>query len=186
VSEQAVTTVVGSESRLNALAAISAAAHPWYNGRAMPNAKALNALNVLMEDHQYVRKSYREFKKLDPEEDTEQVQALVKQVCAALKVHVRIEEEVFYPAVRRAIKDKDLIDEAEVEHDSAKILIRQLTRMNPRDPKYAATFTVLCEYVEHHVKEEESEMFPKVRRARLNLQALGKKLMARKIRLGRP
>lgn len=76
------------------------------------------------------------------------MQALVKQVCAALK-------------------DKDLIEEAEVEHESAKTLIRGLARMKPRDPKYAATFTVLCEYVEHHVKEEENEMFPKARLARL-------------------
>jgi hemerythrin-like domain-containing protein len=136
-----------------------------------------------MEDHDYVKKSYRAFQKLDPEEDAEEVRALVRQVCAALKVHVRIEEEIFYPAVRRAIKDKDLMEEAQVEHDSAKILIRQLDRMQPRNPKYAATFTVLCEYIEHHVKEEESEMFPKVRRARVNLAALGKKLMARKIKL---
>jgi hemerythrin-like domain-containing protein len=152
-------------------------------GRAMAKSKAVSALQVLMEDHDYVKKSYRAFQKLDPEEDAEEVRALVKQVCAALKVHVRIEEEIFYPAVRRAIKDKDLMEEAQVEHDSAKILIRQLERMPPRNPKYAATFTVLCEYIEHHVKEEESEMFPKVRRARINLAALGKKLMARKIRL---
>ena len=108
---------------------------------------------------------------------------LLKQVCAALKVHVRIEEEIFYPAVRRAIKDKDLMNEAEIEHDSAKTLIRQLERMKPGDPKYTAAFTVLCEYIEHHVKEEDDEMFPKVRRARITLQALGKKLMARKARL---
>lgn len=70
------------------------------------------------------------------------------------------------------------MEEAEVEHDSAKILIRQLERMKPGDPKYAATFTVLGEYVNHHVKEEEAEMFPKARRARVNLKALGAKLMA--------
>ncbi len=92
-------------------------------------------------------------------------------------------KKIFYPAVRKALKDKDLLEEAEVEHASAKTLIRQLERMKPKDPKYAATFTVLCEYVEHHVKEEEDEMFPKVRRARLNLEGLGKKLMARKIKL---
>ena len=148
----------------------------------MRRAKPVNALQVLIEDHDYVKKAYRAFEKLDPEEDLEEVQALVKQVCAALKVHLRIEEEILYPAARRALKDKDLLEEAQVEHDSAKPLIRQLERMKPRDPKYAATFTVLCEYVEHHVKEEEEEMFPKLRRAR-NLQALGKKLMARKARL---
>lgn len=138
-----------------------------------------------MEDHDYVKKAYRRFEKLDPEEDAEEVQALVKQVCAALKTHTKIEEEIFYPAIRRKMKEKDLLEEAEVEHDSAKSLIRQLERMKPGNPKYAATFKVLCEYVEHHVKEEEDEMFPKVRRARVDLAGLGKKLMERKARLAR-
>ena len=149
----------------------------------MAKAKAPSAIDVLTEDHDYVKKSYRQFQKLDPQEDIDEVQALVKQVCAALKVHVRIEEQIFYPAARRALKETDILDEAEVEHESVKILIRQLERMKPGNPKYAATFTVLCEYIEHHVKEEEDEMFPKLRRARLNLQGLGKKLMARKISL---
>ena len=138
-----------------------------------------------MEDHDYVKKAYRTFQKLDPEEEPEEAQALVRNVCAALKVHTAIEEKILYPAARRALKDKDLLEEAAVEHASAKILIRQLERMKPNDPKFAATFTVLCEYVEHHVKEEENEMFPKLRRARLNLRALGKKLLARKIALSR-
>jgi hemerythrin-like domain-containing protein len=143
-------------------------------------AKRTSALKLLMEDHAYVKKAFRAFEKMDEEDQP----ALVKQVCAALKVHTRIEEEIFYPAVRKAIGDEDLMNEAEVEHNSAKALIRQLERMKPGDPMYAATFTVLGEYVNHHVKEEESEMFPKVRRARLDLEALGAKLMARKIRLG--
>ncbi|HEX6156170.1 MAG TPA: hemerythrin domain-containing protein [Burkholderiales bacterium] len=141
--------------------------------------KAESAIALLMEDHEYVKKAFRAFEKMDEEDQP----ALVKQVCAALKVHTRIEEEIFYPAVRKAIKDEDLMNEAEVEHDSAKSLIRQLERMKPSDPKFAATFTVLGEYVNHHVKEEEEEMFPKVRRARVNLKALGAKLMGRKIRL---
>jgi hemerythrin-like domain-containing protein len=146
-------------------------------------ARAPSAIEVLEEDHDYVKKAYRAFQKLDPEEDLAEIQALVKQVCGALKVHMRIEEEILYPAARKALSEEDLIEEAEIEHDSAKTLIRQLERMKPRDPKYIAAFTVLCEYIEHHVKEEEDEMFPKVRRARVNLQALGKKLMARKVRL---
>jgi len=141
--------------------------------------KPESAIALLMEDHEYVKKAFRAFEKMDQEDQP----ALVKQVCAALKVHTRIEEEIFYPAVRKAIKDPDLMNEAEVEHDSAKSLIRQLERMKPSDPKFAATFTVLGEYVNHHVKEEEEEMFPKVRRARVNLKALGARLMGRKIRL---
>jgi hemerythrin-like domain-containing protein len=145
----------------------------------VPKAKQTSAIQLLMEDHAYVKKAFRAFEKMDEEDQP----ALVKQVCEALKVHTRIEEEIFYPALRKAIKDEDLMNEAEVEHDSAKALIRQLERMKPSDPRFAATFTVLGEYVNHHVKEEESEMFPKARRARINLKSLGAKLMGRKIRL---
>lgn len=86
----------------------------------------------------------------------------------------------FYPAVRKGIDDEDLMNEAQVEHQSAKELIAQLEAMKAGDPLYPATFTVLCEYVEHHVKEEESEMFPQVKKAKLDLGALGRKMMARK------
>lgn len=147
----------------------------------MPKSKQVSAVALLIEDHDYVKKAFRAFEKMDEEDQP----ALVKQVLQALKVHTRIEEEVFYPAVRKAIKDEDLMNEAEVEHDSAKALIRQLERMKPSDPKFAATFTVLGEYVNHHVKEEESEMFPKARRARVNLKGLGAKLMGQKIKLAR-
>ena len=144
--------------------------------------KPLNAIDLLKEDHDYVKKAFRRFEKMD-HEDHEAMQALVSQVCSALKAHTRVEEELFYPEVRRKIGDEDLVNEAEVEHDSAKVLIRQLERMKPSDPKYPATFTVLGEYVTHHVKEEESEMFPQVKRRKVNLKALGDKLMARKIKL---
>jgi hypothetical protein len=79
--------------------------------------------------------------------------------------------------------DTELMNEAAIEHGSAKTLIRQIERMKPRDPMYAAAFTVLGEYVQHHVKEEESGMFAKARRARLNRGMLGEKLLARKTRL---
>jgi hemerythrin-like domain-containing protein len=153
----------------------------------MPRSKAkpVNAIQLLEEDHAYVKKAFKTFEKMD-KADLAEVQKLVKLVCKELKAHADIEERLFYPAVRKAIKDKDLMNEALVEHASAKTLIRQLERMKPRDPMYAATFTVLGEYVQHHVKEEEGEMFPKVRRARVNLQALAKKLLARRIRLQKP
>jgi hemerythrin superfamily protein len=145
-------------------------------------AKPLNAIALLKEDHDYVKKAFRHFQKMD-HEDHAAMHALVSQVCDALKAHARVEEELFYPAVRRKIDDEDLMNEAEIEHDSAKALIRRLERMKPSDPKYPATFTVLGEYVRHHVKEEEAEMFPKVRRRKVNLKTLGDKLMARKIKL---
>lgn len=150
----------------------------------MPKAKSkkLNAIELLKQDHEYVKSEFRRFERMD-HEDLEAVQGLVSAVCAALKAHTKVEEELFYPSVRAKIDDEDLMNEAEVEHDSAKSLIRQLERMKPDDPMYIATFTVLGEYVKHHVKEEEEEMFPKARRRKVNLKTLGGKLAARKTRL---
>ncbi len=150
----------------------------------MRKAKPVNAVDLLIEDHEYVRQSFKQFKKMD-QEDKEALKGLVTQVCAALKVHMKVEEEIFYPGIRRKIDEEDLMHEAQIEHDSAKTLIRQLERMRPRDPKYAPTFTVLCEYIDHHAKEEEKEMFPKARRRKVDMQGLGKKIMARKIALER-
>jgi hemerythrin-like domain-containing protein len=97
---------------------------------------------------------------MDPEQDPESAQALIERTCAELEVHAELEEQLFYPAAREALKEEDLVDEAEVEHTSVKVLIEQLKGMSPGDPKYAATFKVLGEYVNHHIKEEEGEMFP--------------------------
>ena len=130
---------------------------------AKSNAK-LNALELLKEDHAKVKQSFKEFEKMD-HEDTATMQEMVRAVCAELKAHTTIEEEIFYPAVRDAIEDEDLMNEAQVEHQSAKDLITQLEGMQPDDPMYSATFTVLGEYVLHHVKE------------------LGAKIMARKQQL---
>ena len=142
----------------------------------------LNALELLKEDHAKVKQSFKEFEKMD-HEDTATMQEMVRAVCTELKAHTTIEEEIFYPAVRAAVEDEDLMNEAQVEHQSAKDLIAQLEGMQPDDPMYSATFTVLGEYVLHHVKEEESEMFPQVRKAKLDLEELGAKIMARKQQL---
>ncbi len=141
-----------------------------------------DAIALLKEDHQAVKKAFRKFEKMD-HEDSEAVEKLVKEVCTALKVHTMIEEEVFYPAAREAIEDDDLMNEAKVEHQSAKDLIEQLENGSPDDPMYAAVFTVLGEYVNHHVEEEEGEMFPAARKAKMDLKALGEELAARKAEL---
>ena len=146
-------------------------------------AKPVNAVDLLMEDHEYVRKSFKQFEKIQEKADGETLRGIVEQVCQALKAHTKVEEEIFYPAVRRKIDDADLMFEAEIEHNSAKTLIRQLERMKPSDPRYGPTFTVLCEYVDHHAKEEEKEMFPKARRKKVDLQRLGRQIMARKLAL---
>jgi hemerythrin-like domain-containing protein len=142
--------------------------------------KAEGAIEMLKEDHAKVQKAFKEFEKMD-REDTETMKQVVQTVCEELKVHTTLEEEIFYPAVREAIEDEDIMNEAAVEHETAKTLIEQLENMGPDDPNYVATFSVLGEYVMHHVKEEESEMFSQAKKAEgLDLAALGEQMRTRK------
>ena len=137
-------------------------------------------LSALKEDHKRVKKAYREFQKLDGQEDPNECQALVQQVLDELSVHAALEEELLYPAARGAIADENLVDEAEVEHESLHALIDQLRSMDADDDKYAARFTVLCEYVLHHVKEEEGELFPQLEQARLDWESLAAEINERR------
>jgi hemerythrin-like domain-containing protein len=146
---------------------------------AKAGSKAPNAIELLKEDHASVKKAFREFEKMD-HQDTATLRELVTMVCNELKVHTAIEEEIFYPAVRAEIDDEDLMNEAQVEHDAAKALIEQLEALKPDDPLFVANFAVLAEQIEHHVKEEEDEMFPQAKKHKLDLDALGEKMMARK------
>jgi hemerythrin HHE cation binding domain-containing protein len=140
--------------------------------------KASGAIELLKEQHDKVKKALKEFEKLD-REDNEAQKQLVQTVCEDLKVHTTLEEELFYPAAREAIDDEDLMNEAQVEHETAKMLIEQLENMGPDDPNFRATFTVLGEYVLHHVKEEEGEMFPEVKKTDLDLEELGSRMRSR-------
>lgn len=149
---------------------------------AKSKAKAGGALEMLKEDHDKVKKAFKEFEKLD-REDTGKLRQLVQTVCEELKVHTTLEEEIFYPAVREAIDDEDIMNEAQVEHETAKMLIEQLENMGPDDPNYHATFTVLGEYVKHHVKEEEDEMFPEAKKTDLDFEELGSRMKQRKTEL---
>jgi hypothetical protein len=140
-------------------------------------------LDMLIEDHKSVKKLFREFEKLDIEDDSEEAESLIALTCAELKLHTQLEEECFYPAVRDALKEEDLVDEAEVEHMSAKQLIEQLEKMDIQEPKLAATFKVLGEYVKHHIKEEESEMFPQLQRAKIDWEQVLGQMMQRRSEL---
>jgi hemerythrin-like domain-containing protein len=141
------------------------------------------ALAMLQEDHRKVQKMFKQFKKLNG--DSESKQALVEEACWALSIHAQLEEEVFYPALRAALDESDLLDEAEVEHDVAKELIAKLESMGAEDEQYDATFTVLGEYVNHHIEEEEKEMFPKAKRAKMDMDALAEEMDERKESLQR-
>ena len=153
---------------------------PTKTSKASP-AKAVDALALLMADHKAVKALFKEYEKLaqgDALDD--QKEELVTNICVELTLHAKVEEEIFYPAVRAAIADHDLLDEAEVEHATVKDLIAQLEEMLPYENLYDAKVKVLSEYVEHHVKEEEGEMFPKVRAIDLDLETLGRQMQARK------
>ena len=137
------------------------------------------AIELLMADHKEVQKLFRQGERA--KDDKQQLREIVEACCVALALHAEIEEQYFYPVMREAGgRDAgDMIAEAEVEHASAKQLIAQLQGGDADDEQYAATFKVLGEYVKHHVKEEENEIFPKARRARGDFEPLLEALMAR-------
>jgi hemerythrin superfamily protein len=138
-----------------------------------------DAVAMLMADHKKVKGLFQQYEALS-DRSTASKKKLADQICNELTVHTQVEEEIFYPAISKPIHDKDLMDEAIVEHASAKDLIAQIGDMDPGDDLYDAKVKVLAEQIEHHVKEEEGEMFPKVRKSGVDLVALGEKMAARK------
>lgn len=143
-------------------------------------AKPADAIKLLKADHKEVKGWFADYEKTD---DDARKQALADQICKALTVHAQIEEEIFYPAAYDALDDDDLLDEAEVEHASAKDLIAQIEASKVGEPLFDAKVTVLGEYIDHHVEEEESELFPECRDSDMDLKALGEALATRKAEL---
>jgi hemerythrin superfamily protein len=140
-----------------------------------------DAVQLLTADHKEVKKLFKDYEKLvKANKSEEEKQALAEHICALLTVHTQIEEELFYPAARKATKTDDLLNEAVVEHASAKDLIAQIQDMEPSEDLYDAKVTVLGEYINHHAGEEEEELFPKVKRAHLDLHQLGDAMASRK------
>ncbi|HEV7610598.1 MAG TPA: hemerythrin domain-containing protein [Steroidobacteraceae bacterium] len=150
---------------------------------ASAEAKAQDAIAMLMADHKKVKKLFSDFKKLKDGGGSDEKSGIVEQICNELKVHTEIEEEIFYPAVREAIDDSDLMDEALVEHAGAKELIAQLEDADPDEDLYDAKVTVLGEQIDHHVEEEEGTMFPKAKKSKLDTAALGAQMLERKTAL---
>ena len=141
--------------------------------------EGVEAIDMLKQDHDRVQKAFKEFERL-AHEDAEACHELVMSVCEELKIHTTLEEDIFYPAVYDAIDDEEIMNEAAVEHETARMLIEQLENMPEDDPNYHATFKVLCEYVLHHAKEDEDEMFPSAQKADVDLEELGEQIKARK------
>ena len=146
----------------------------------MPNQIAdADAIKLLTTDHRTVEKLFEDFEKA---KGAARKEKLVQEICTELKIHSMIEEEIFYPALRGKVEE-DMLDEAVVEHDGAKVLINDLETAEPNEEYYDAKVKVLQEQIEHHVKEEEQRMegmFAQARKAGLDMDALGAEMATRK------
>jgi hemerythrin-like domain-containing protein len=162
-------------SRRSSAAKQSASSRSRAGTRGAPDAIAL-----LKADHQLVQGLFDQFEKTRSDD---RKAALAEKICSELRIHTQIEEEILYPAAREAIRDTELIAEATVEHASAKDLIAQIEGEEPGGELYDAKVKVLGEYIKHHVKEEHNELFPQVRKSKLDLKQLGEQLQARKSEL---
>lgn len=147
----------------------------------MPNkaSTSIDAVELLERQHREVEAMFERFEKMT-DRATVSKKKLADEICNALIMHAAIEEEIFYPATREASEEtEDMVDEAVVEHASAKDLIAQILEMDPGDDLYDAKVKVLSELIEHHVEEEEEEMFPKARELKLDMAALGEEMQMR-------
>jgi len=146
--------------------------------------KTPDAVDLLTDDHLQVSALFKQYEKLVRKKArADQREALAATICRMLETHTTIEEEIFYPAARKARIDAALLDEADVEHASAKDLIAQIEAASPADDHYDAKVKVLGEYITHHVVEEHTEMFPKCRRSGMDGVALRSRMASRKAEL---
>ncbi len=141
------------------------------------SAKPQEATALLRADHKAVSALFDQY---ETSRSTAKKKTIVAKICAELSAHAQVEEEIFYPAVKAALKDKEMVPEATVEHASLKDLIAQVEGIEPDGEMFDAKIKVMSEYVKHHVKEEQNEMFPKAKATKLDMMALGAQMAARK------
>lgn len=140
-----------------------------------------DALTVLSSDHAEVKQMFEEYRQLvQNNADDDRRGELAGWICSALTVHAEIEEDIFYPALRERLEDDLALHQAEVEHAIARDLVEQIEAMEPDDALFDARVLVLAEYVEHHVQEEESEIFPQAEKSGIDLDELGAELVERR------
>ena len=139
------------------------------------------AIELLMSDHRKVEELFDRFEQ-EKEADEGTRREIAQQICNELTIHAQVEEELFYPWLRENLDDEDMemVEEAQVEHNSAKELIAQLESASEIDEQYNAKVKVLGEYIKHHVNEEENEIFPKVSDEQEELDELGQEMSSRK------
>jgi len=143
-----------------------------------------DAVALLREDHKRVNALFEEFEKARSDRRKKEI---VAAICQELTVHAALEEEIFYPALRAAMKDGDLLDEAQVEHDEMRRLIGELREMSPEDEAYDETFMALMREVIHHVADEETTLLPEAERVLADqLSELGAQMTKRRMELAAP
>ncbi|SAK97510.1 cation-binding protein [Caballeronia temeraria] len=154
------------------------------NAATSRTADSQDAVQLLTDDHRAVQKLFDAFEKVE-KDDLDAKATLVRRACEELTVHAMIEEELLYPAAQEALDEDDRpdVEEAYVEHFLVKVLIEKFAQLKPGDRGFDATFKVLTEMVRHHIEEEESDLFPKLRKSGADLNALGGKMMKRKEQL---
>ena len=146
--------------------------------------KPKNAITLLEEDHKKVKAAFKEYEELG-DKAYRAKEKLVSEICSELLAHMVAEEKVFYPTVAPKIENgQSLIDEGIVEHTAAKNLISKLQNMKSEDEFYDPTVKVLSEQIDHHVMEEEDDIFPLVLKTDLDLEALGQEIEAAKLQAG--
>lgn len=150
---------------------------PDQSSQKASTSKAMEATAMLKADHQLISTLFKDYEKAETKAAKKKI---VSQICLELSIHAQIEEEIFYPGVKAVLKDKTLIPEAIVEHATLKSLIAQVEGVEPDGEMFDAKIKVLDEYVSHHVKEEQDEMFPEAKASNLDMVALGEKMYARK------
>ncbi len=150
------------------------------NASKTATSRSQDATSLLKADHKLVASLFKDFEATSSSSKKKQ---LVDQICKELSIHAQVEEEIFYPAVQKATKDHELVPEAMVEHSTLKDLIAEVKGVQPNGDMYDAKVKVMSEYVKHHVKEEEGEMFPKAKETDLDLGELGAQLKVRKAEL---
>lgn len=143
-----------------------------------------DAIELLTSEHKEVKALFEEYQRsVDKESSSKELTALAQKICSLLTVHAKVEEEFLYPALRKSFDTSELIDEAAIEHATIKSLIEQIVNGNRRDSLYDAKVKVLGEYVDHHVKEEEGQIFPKAKILKLDMEEIGKAIVLRKAEL---
>jgi hemerythrin superfamily protein len=136
-----------------------------------------NATQLIRQDHKKVEGL---FKKFQQTKGAQAKRRLAENAMAELEVHAALEEEIFYPAVKKEVEDGSMVQEAMEEHQTVKQLISELKGMDEADEEFESQFSQLVENVQHHVEEEENEMLPKVEESELDLNSLGQQMSQRK------